>query len=206
MRQGYVIPNTAHHDLSPDARLDVRYGPAKVPGRAVNTSRARTAPRTMQYLLTTTEGTRMFRRLSKSKAGRRRLVDIYYRRALAVGLRMYGDTPRREVYARRERDKAKTRIKAQAIRLKQLEQYARALRLAPKVDRTSALASLFMPARPVAVQGTCPALARDLDNVTTATNEGYRPNYLRALDRPTIRTYTGGKLVECSSNGTKVIS
>jgi hypothetical protein len=162
-RQGYVIPSTAQHDLSPDARLVVKFGPRTPIGKAVNTSRARSAVRTMAYLLTTVEGLRMHRKLSKSQRGRRRLVDIYYRRALAVALHRYnGDAKRALREARNARRRAHTMVKRESVALKQRETYARAMRLAPVVDRADPMSSHYAPASDAAhyTESYCTLAAR----------------------------------------------
>ena len=145
MKTGYVIPDTGRHDLSPTGRLLVKYGPVTKPGSAVDTRYARTGQRTIRHLLTTTEGLRFFGKLVKSKRGRRRLADLYYRQAYNVArYQQYKPEDVAQKLAVAARAAAHVLIKRCAVHLAQNAAYARALRLSPVVDHERPQDSLFI--------------------------------------------------------------
>ena len=194
---GYTIPDSALHDLSPEARLLVKYGPPKVEGRAVDTRNAKIGLRTVRVLLNTGGQIEEIRDMLQTKRGRKHLKDTAYTAALEYHLENGETEKEAKRLANIERQATQDAIVRTAEMLGVQDRLARFLRQSPQVDRSRPEDTFYCAPRPVA------AIAAP-DNFYAACRNGHNKEYVPSNARPARRKVKSNVIDTTAINGRRV--
>lgn len=140
----FVMRQNKQHSLSPNATLSTTGGPAREPGASVNTTNAVIRSRKLCYVLQTADGLKTLSRLCHTRNGRRQLLRLAYREGYSVAVNQLGYNVRHaKEYAKSTMGKVRKALISRAVYLKQVEQYAGLMKLAPRKDYRDPRASLY---------------------------------------------------------------